>query len=484
MKRSIKINTVFNIIKMCSSMVLPLITFPYVSRILQPANVGRVNFSETFVGYFSLIACLGISTYGIRECAAVRDNKEELERVSSEIFSLNVITTCLAYVLLLLTLILGNSSLLVYRTIILIQISSILFVTLGADWINSAMEDFVYITIRTLIFQIITLCMIFAFVKKPDDYLIYAGISVFASIGANFVNIFYRKRLCRVRFTLNINVQKHLPPIMWLFAISAVQTIFNSADVTMLGLMKDDYQVGLYTTAHKVTKIIGQLLASVGAVMIPQLSIAFSNNDFGRANGLLKKILLFNFTIGLPCIVGILMMAEDIILVVGGPEFSQAAPVLRLLSLSVLFSLVGGNFLGNVVLIPMKKEKYYMFVCAITAIVNVILNACLIPQFAAVGASIATAVNGFLICVLLLVNVDKNIKIDYIWNTLQKPLMGCVFIVLSCFVCSYIKIDAYRILMKIGCSVITYGISQILFENELVLNTLQSLKNKLMERKV
>ena len=157
--KSIKINAILNVIKTCSTIFFPLITYPYVFRVLMPDNIGKVNFSNSFISYFSLIAGLGIGTYAIRECAKVRDNKERLNNFSSQIFSINIFTTFIAYLLLFFALVffrkLDN-----YRVLILLYGSTIVFTTLGADWINTAMEDFFYITIRTILFQILE-CIVF-----------------------------------------------------------------------------------------------------------------------------------------------------------------------------------------------------------------------------------------------------------------------------------------------------------------------------------
>ena len=179
----------------------------------------------------------------------------------------------------------------------------------------------------------------------------------------------------------------------------------------MLGLIWNDYQVGLYSTAHKITNLVSSLVQSVILVVMPRLSYFFANNDWDNANRLLRKLLLFNIGLGLPCVTGVIMLAKDIVLIVGGSEFASATPIMQVLILAFMFSLVGGSFLGNAILIPTKNEKYYMIVCWITAIANVIINALLIPKLAAVGAAIATAFNGFIILVLLLLKVDKRLKI-------------------------------------------------------------------------
>ena len=472
--KSIKINALLSIIKTLSSILFPLITFPYISRVLLPENVGKVNFGLSFINYFMLIAALGIQTYAIRVCAAKKDDRNELTQISSQLFSINIITTIIAYFFLFVTLIV-YPNLDEYRIIILVQSISILFTTLGADWLNSAMEDFKYITIRTLFFQMLSLALMFLFVRRPEDYIRYAIILVFSSSGANAVNVWYRKRYCDTYFTLNIDWKIHVVPILSLFVMSLAQTIFGNADVTMLGLMQNDFQVGLYSTAHKVTLTISQVVQALALVIIPRLSYYFSCKDYETANLLLKKVLSFNLTLGLPIVIGVEMMAEEIIIMIGGPEYIQAVPIIRILILSFMFSLVGGSFLGNAILIPMGKERYYMIVCCITAVANVILNAILIPYFAAVGAAISTAFNGLLILILLLFRVDKNIKIKGIAPLFIKPLIGCFFIVIACSIFSGVSNFAVRVMLSIFTSIFVYGLIQILLKNELVIELIKSL---------
>ena len=248
-QKSIKKNSIYSVVKTSSSILFPLITFPYISRALLTENVGKINFGLSIVSYFSLIASLGITTYAIRECSAARDDKEKLGNTASQIWSINIITTVIAYIALAFTLLvyrkLDN-----YRTLIVIQSLAIIATTLGADWLNSAMEDFKYITIRTAAFQLASLILMFIFVHRPEDYIKYAVISLVSTAGASICNIWYRRRYCRVRFTKDIELRRHLAPIMYLFVMILAQTIFNSVDSTMLGIFRGDYDVGIYATAH------------------------------------------------------------------------------------------------------------------------------------------------------------------------------------------------------------------------------------------
>ena len=237
-----------------------------------------------------------------------------------------------------------------YRLLIFIQSTTILFTTLGADWLNTAMEDFLYITIRSISFQIISLALLFVFVKNQNDYINYAIITVVSSSGANIVNIIYRRRYCKTRFTLDIPWASHMRPILFLFVMILSQTIFNSADITMLGLLKGDYSVGIYSTAAKIEKIVSQVVSSIVFVLIPRLSLLFELESYGEINKLLRKVLAVVLSIGIPCWMGGTILSKEIILIIGGKNFLEATLVLQILMLSFLFSLVGGSFLGNMVL--------------------------------------------------------------------------------------------------------------------------------------
>lgn len=477
-EQSIKKNSFLNVIKTVSGIIFPLITFPYISRVLLPSNVGKLNFGSSYISYFSMIATLGITTYAIRECSALRDNKKDLGKKASEIFSINICTTGVAYILLAISLIifprLEN-----YRTLIIIQSTSILFTTLGADWLNSAMEDFKFITLRTVAFQVISLVLMFVFVKTEGDYLKYAAITVFSTSGANIVNIFYRKKYCEVTFVGNMNWKQHFKPILLLFVMILAQTIFSSADVTMLGIMKNDYEIGIYSTAHKIENIISQVVSSFAWVVMPRMSYYFAEGDFSKINAMLRKTLALLMSIGIPAFVGVCVLSKEIVMLVGGSNYLDAAIPLVILMFSFAFSLIGGSFLGNMVLLPSQNEKKYMFICCITAGINVILNYLLIPYWGAKAAAFTTAVSSFVIMSLLLIVKDKRIKLDYIRQVSSAPIVGAVGIFVFCKIIeNYITNIIARIGICIVGSVLIYGGILILMKNMVVMEMLSIVKNK------
>lgn len=476
----LKKNTIYSVIKTCSAIVFPLITFPYISRVLLAENVGKINFGLSIVSYFTLIAGLGISTYAIRECAAVKNDRKKLGNIASQIYSINIITTIVAYGLLLCTLLfynkMGN-----YRLLITIQSLSIVFTTIGADWLNTATEDFGYITIRTVLFQLISLILMFAFVHEPKDYYKYAVISLVSSSGANLVNVWYRRKYCKLRFTLEINWKKHFTPIVYMFVMILAQTILNSVDTTMLGLIHGDLAVGIYSTATKISNIISQLGGAIMWVVIPRLSIYFAEKNYSEINNMLKTVLVFLTTLGFPLALGTIFVADDIITIIAGKGYEPSANVLRVLMIGFLISQFSG-FLGNAILLPSKQEKYYMLVCVVSALVNIVTNYIFIPKYGAVAAAGTTVLSTVVVVVLLLFKVDNNIKISRIRDVFVPQVVGTLLIVGICMFFRNINNIWIRIFLQVGLSIVGYGMVQLLMHNMLVYDLYTSFISKIKKK--
>lgn len=439
-------------------------------------NIGKINFGNAYINYFSLIASLGISTYAIRECARVRSNREKLDETASQIFSINLITTLISYILLAVSLLVFRD-LDSYRTLIIVQSTTILFATLGADWINTAFEDFAFITLRTAFFQFVSLVLMFLFVKEPDDYLIYAAITAFSSSAANVVNIIYRRNFCNIRFTLNIEWKKHIAPILWLFGMILSQTIFVNADVTMLGLIKGDYAVGIYTTASKIERLVSQLVASLLFVLMPRLSFMFAKRDYVEINLLLRKVLGGFLLLGLPAFVGTFILAPEFISIIAGESFKDSASVLRIIIFSFLFSLIGGSFLGNIVLLPSGRERLFTVIFTIATVFNVVANLIFIPLYGAHAAAATTAISSLLIMILLIYTKDPNIRFSNMFELIKGPILGCVFIAVYCYgIKLFVDSTIVITIASIAGSALIYGIIQIITHNEIVIQTLSKLK--------
>ena len=255
-KKNMGINAILNVIRQGLSVLFPLITFPYALRVLGAEGIGKVTYVGSIISYFSLIAMLGISTYAVREGAKIRDNKQKVTEFFNQVFTINIIFTCISYGLLFgITML--SSTLSKYTLLILIQSFSIISTTLAVDWINTVYEDFISITIRSIVSHIISLILLFLLVKNSSDYYIYAALMVLSVGITNIYNFFYcRRKYIRLKLVKNINILTHIKPMLIMFANIVTISVYVNFDTTMLGTMKGDYSVGLYTIAVKIYNII------------------------------------------------------------------------------------------------------------------------------------------------------------------------------------------------------------------------------------
>lgn len=478
MNKSIKTNALMNIIKQLCSISFPLITFPYISRVLGSENYGKYNFGISIVNYFSLIAALGIANYAIREGARLRQRKQEFERFSNEIFSINVVTTIISYILLFLILIISNR-LYGYSKLILLQSTIIIFNTIGVDWINSIYEDYTYITLRYVIFQIISIILLFILVKQPNDYFKYAFIVVLASVGANVLNIFHIRKYVKIKFILNMNFYKHIIPMIILFCNSLAVTIYVNSDTTLLGLIENNEIVGLYSIAVKIYMVIKQLLNAMIIVAIPRLSLLIANDEWEKYNDLINKIFKICLTLILPIIVGLFILSKDIILVVGGEQYINGYMALRILSIALFFAVFACFFTNSILLIN-RKEKYFLKATILASITNLLVNFIAIPMMSLNGAAMTTVIAEFIVLMTAIYYSKGDYKLYNIHQLLFSCIFGCISIISICIFLQYRVLNVIcRIFLSIILSIILYGSIMILFKNEVVMQILYDIITKI-----
>lgn len=430
--KSLKMNIALNGIKTITTMIFPIITFPYISRVLQVDNLGKVNFATSIVNYFLLIAGLGISTYATREGARLRDDNKNLNEFCNQIFTINIISTIISYILLILILF-SSKKLQLYKLLILIQSLNIIGNTLGVNWVYSIYEDYLYITIRTIIFQIISLVLLFIFVREMNDYIEYAWILVISNSGSNILNYINSKRYLNIRITKNINFKKHLKPIFIIFASAIATTIYVNSDSTMLGIICDDYSVGLYGASVKVYMILKSLVASAILVTLPRLSNYIANGKLDEFKITAYEIFDLTMILLLPIVIGILMTAKEIILIVSGPSYIDSVTSLKLLSISLVFSILA-VFCTNAILLPMEFEKTVMKSTISSAIANIVLNLFFIKTMKQNGAAITTIISEIIVFYIQYRIVKKYIPIKFDIKNYYSLVLGCIGIVVSCAV--------------------------------------------------
>lgn len=270
-KKSLKLNFIMNAILTMSSFIFPLITFPYVSRVLLPEGTGKVSFATSLISYFSMFAQLGISTYGIRACAKVRDSREELTRTAHELLFINLVMCLVSYVALAVAL-LTVPRLRDERTLYVVVSFTIILTAIGMEWLYKALEQYTYITIRSIIFKLVSLVAMFLLINTKDDYVIYGGITIFAPSASNILNFINVHKYIDMRPVGKYDRNCHFRPVAIFFAMSCATTIYTHLDTVMLGFMAADEDVGYYNAAVRIKTILVSVVTSLGTVLLPRAS--------------------------------------------------------------------------------------------------------------------------------------------------------------------------------------------------------------------
>lgn len=452
-RKSLGINALLNGLRSALNLIFPLITFPYVSRVLSVDGMGIYNFSSTYVSYFTLIAGLGISTYAVREGAKYRENKGKINIFSSQVFTISMLSTLVAYILLIGSLLIF-SNLRNYVTCILIFGLQIFFTTIGTEWLYIIYEDYQYITIRSIIFKIISVLLLFVLVRTPNDYLWYSAITVFASVGSNVLNFIHAKSICRIRLVKRTNWQYHLKPILIIFATSVAITLYVSSDTTILGLLKDDYAVGIYGVSVKIYTIVNGLISGLLMVTIPRLAMLIGKRRIKEYIHILQEVISSLSILGLPAAVGVVMLSKEIILIIAGKKYLDGILSLQIITWALIFSNFSTIF-NQCVLIPVKRESKSLRNTIITGMINIGLNFVFIPLWSYNGTALSTVIAEFMVMALNgwsardyigpIVKSKKTIK------NIIDSIIGCIGIIL---ICVLLKIGVSSLMLRTILSII------------------------------
>lgn len=386
--KSLKFNFVMNMLLTASNFLFPLITFPYISRVLQADGVGKITFFTSIVTYFALFAQLGIPTYGIRACAKVRHDKEKLTKTVQELFFINLAMSIIAYMALLIAyLFIGKLN--EEGILFLVLSSTIAFNLIGMEWLYKSLEEYFYITVRSLVFKIIGILLMFLFVHNKSDYIIYGMITIFAGSASNLLNfINIRKHITFYNLRRNYDFKQHLKPILIFFALSCATIIYTNLDTVMLGFIHGDTAVGYYSTSVRIKSILLSIVTSLGTVLLPRLSYYIQNDQRQKflelSNKSFKFILILAFSISIYFI----LYSKEAIFFLAGDAFQESILPMQLVLPTVIFIGIT-NLFGIQILVPLGKEKFVVYSVVAGAVINALLNWWLIPTYSYVGTAIA-----------------------------------------------------------------------------------------------
>ncbi len=412
-KKSLKLNVIINGIRVGLNMVFPLLIFSYVARVLGPDNLGKISFATSVTNYFVLLASLGIPSYGVLICAKERDDPERFKKTVCELIYVNLFCIAISYLLFIGTMI-AVPKFWEARQLLLLESVSIILTAIGLDWLYNALEDFWYITVRSITFKIISLALVFLLVRRQEDYFIYAAILVLSTAGSNVVNLIHARKYIHLYPISELNVKRHLRPIFTLFAASIAGTISANTDTVMLGFMKDDFAVGLYNFSVKIKLLLSTIMTAGLTVFVPRFSYYIKARKEELYRTQIRQVFLLTLSVAAALCAFTVFFCDEIIFVLGDQAYYSAKPSVIVLT-SCICVLACTWTLGVGILQPISREGEYAkgmyFGCAI----NIVLNAVLIPVMGVVGASIATFASESVIAI----SFYRSAK-DFLQNCLKK----------------------------------------------------------------
>lgn len=475
--KSVKVNSILNMLRMMLTVLVPLITFPYTSRIFGAEGTGQINFANSVTQVLALIASLGIYTYGIREGTKCRSDRNKLSSLAQELLSLNFVSTSIAYILFF-VLLFTVEEMKTSSKMLLLHSINIVFTGLGIDWIYGVEEDYGYITLRQIVIQSIQIALLLMFVHDRSDIYTWVLITVLCSSIGNILNVILSHKyidLFPIRVTWN-TIKRHVMPVSIFFATQLAGKAYLYIDTTMLGILSTDYAVGIYSAATKINTILLTCFAAMYPVFLPRVVSTLNGcNHFVFLNNIFKVII----ALALPCTIGLATLSYPIITVVAGDGFVDAATTMVILAPIVLLNTITVG-IQNLVLVPHSKEDMVFAGTAITAIINIVSSAMLVPHFnengAAIGSLIAELVN-IIFSYGLMIRVDSRYKECFKGNL--NYIVGAIIIGIYCTFIQILTTDnIICFIVGILGSVCLYVLWLIFRKDEIWLEVKKNLKER------
>lgn len=437
-RRSLINNAIYNLIYISLNLLFPLITAPYVSRILGASNLGKVNLAAVTVNWFILFSTFGVAVYGVREVAKIRHNKDKLSFLFSELLVINGVLSLLATIMYFI-IVFNVKNFYDELPLYLLMSLSIILNMFSIDWFYQGIENYRYITIRNAILKLISLIGIFLFVKGHDDYILYGLISVLSSSLSGVLNYIYARKIVYIKFR-KIKPIRHLKKLSVFFIHSFIVNIYTSLDQLLLGFFEDTKSVAFMNRTKILINMGIAFSTAISNVTLPRASY-YREVDETKFKDFISKIPNYILWVTLPITVLYIILSPNIMYILGGDEFLEASTLLRIMALTIILSPLSG-FLQNQVLVVSGKEKIGLIISIITSIVSVILNFIFIPSLGYVGAGIvqviaefsAVGIRYFIVRRRFRIEVIKFINRSILSYILSALIMGFIVSVVNHYI--------------------------------------------------
>ena len=450
-QKSIKKNFIYNTFLTMTNFIFPLITFPYVSRILMPSGTGKVSFAVSLISYFTMLSQLGMPTYGIRTCSKIRNNRKELTRTAHELLCINLIMCVISYILLALALIFVPA-LREDRQLYIIVSFTILLTSIGMEWLYTALEQYRYIAVRSIVFKFIALAAMFLLVHEQSDYVVYGFISIFAASASNIFNFINVRKYIDLKPMGNYHIKRHLKPLAIFFAMACATTIYTHMDTLMLGFMLTKTDVGYYNAAVRIKSLLLSIVTSLGAVLLPRSSYLIQTKQWGKFRKVSRKALDFVFILSSALMLYFMLYAKYGIWLLSGGYYSPSIIPMKIIMPTLLFIGVT-NITGIQIMVPMGREKSVLLSEVVGLVINLVINTLLIPRMASTGAAIGTLAAEFGVLVVQYLAMRGEISNAFRAVSYWKIALGLAAGTLCSFWITFLELSNF---LTLACTTILF----------------------------
>lgn len=475
MGMSVKKNYLYNLLYQMTTVLLPIITMPYVSRILKDEGISINAITNANTQYFILIGSLGVTIYATKKIATIRDNVEKLRRTFWEIFLIQFIGCLISYVIFAFTLGSNNQ----YGVYYMLQGFFILSSAVDTSWYFLGIENFKNASIRSFLVKVTSVILIFIFVKTSADLGKYIFINSFTMFIGQLIMWFYiDKELLKIKKSGRIHPYKHFMPILALFVPQIATQVYTVLDKTMIDVFSNTLQVGYYDQSQKIIRILLSIVTSLGTVMLPKIANLYSKNEHEEVKKYLRKAFTVISFLTIPIAFGIMGVSDRFIPMFFGADFVSSVSLTKVSSVLVIIIGLGNVFGTQYMLATGKNREYTKSVC-IGAAVNVVLNVILIPRYSALGAVIATVSAELAIASTQLWYSKEVVDFSWIKATYKYWISGVIMLVIVRILGNS---DGIKILVLIRQIVIGAGVYfslLLVLRDKFVITTLKSIKSRL-----
>lgn len=453
---SLKKNFAYKSALTLSNYLIAFITFPYISRVLGVANIGLINFVDNTINYFVLFASMGVNVIGIREIARTAKDRIERSNVFCNILAVNLlftITTLFIYYLSIsLTPKFAEHSELFY-----IGSAKLLFSAFLIEWFYTGLENFRYITIRTIVIKAAYLVSVFLFVKSAEDYKLYFYLTLATTIINALINIVYSRKFIDMNFKELLNF-KYLKDNIKLGVYSIMTSMYLTFNVMYLGLVSNDVQVGYYTTAFKLYSVILGFFTAFTNVMLPRMSSLIAANEQERFQNLLNKSFSVMVTFSIPLIICCEILAPELIFALSGPGYEGAIIPMRIIMPAVIF--VGiAQVIAIQILMPLHKDKVLLNTSVIGAFVSIILNFFLVKHLQSVGSAIVLLSCECIVTISYILFIIRKSCFHFPWIKIAESLIISTPCILICYLCKFcISNQFLKLIIACAISIIIWSL--------------------------